>query len=141
MNPAWTRQREPREAMPQSVGEPVIGGSLPSGPFPAAAPNEGAGARPQMAPQDPESMECAPENDMRPGSPDDRNAVAAPSLAPGGEAPPQDAPGPELADRSQNAPEPFEIAPVVTVRVPSETPGVFRLVKMRMTRNGIMACA
>ncbi len=141
VNPAWTRQGEPREAIPQSVGEPVIGGSLPPGPFPAAAPNDSAATRPQMAPQVPESIECAPENDVRPGSPDDRNAVAAPGLAPGGEASPQDAPGPELADRSQTAPEPFEIAPVVTMRVASETPGVFRLVKMRMTRNGIMACA
>ena len=141
VNPVWTRQREPGEAIPQSVEEPVIGGLLPSPAFPAAASNGGAAARPQMAPQDPESIECAPENDMRAGLPDDRNAVAAPGHAPGGEAPPQDAPGPELAHRSQNPPEPFEIAPVITVRVPSETPGLFRVVKMRMTRNGIMACA
>jgi hypothetical protein len=94
-----------------------------------------------MAPEVPGSGGSAPENDMRAGSTDDGNAGAAQSLAPCGEAPPQDAPGPERADRSQNAPEPFEIAPVVTVRVPSETPGVFRLVKLRMERNGIKACA
>ena len=96
VNPVWTRQREPGEAIPQSVEEPVIGGLLPSPAFPAAASNGGAAARPQMAPQDPESIECAPENDMRAGLPDDRNAVAAPGHAPGGEAPPQDAPGPEV---------------------------------------------
>jgi hypothetical protein len=30
--------------------------------------------------------------------------------------------------------------PVITVRTPTETPGVFRLVKMRMVRNGVIAC-
>ena len=128
-NPAWTRRGEPGEANPDSRGDT------------AGAPAEGAAARPQTAPQDPEGIESAPGNDARPGSADDGTVGAAAGLAPCGEAPRQDAPGPELADRSRNAPEPFEIAPAFTVRVPSETPGVFRLVKLRMTRNGIMACA
>ena len=51
-----------------------------------------------------------------------------------------DAVGPESANLSHHAPDPYEFAPVITVRTPTETPGVFRLVKMRMVRNGMMAC-
>ena len=93
-----------------------------------------------MAPQATEIIESASDNGVRQNSPADGNAVAAPGPAPFGGAPPQDAPGPEPANLAYVAPDPFELAPVITVRARTETPGVFRLVKMLMVRNGMMAC-
>jgi hypothetical protein len=135
---APTHLGEEGEASPEGMAEPPIGGLLPPDLFAASAPEERATVRPQMAPQDPESIESAPDNDVRLGSPADENAGTAPCSAACGEAP--EAPGLEPADLTYVAPEAFEIAPVITVRAPTETSGVFRLVKMRMVRKGWMAC-
>ena len=81
--PELPRHGEEGEASPESVGEPPIGGSLPPILFTAGAPDEAAAARLQMAPQNPEIIESAPENDMHPGSPVPAGgrATAAPRAA------------------------------------------------------------
>ena len=88
---------------------------------------------------DPEIVESTPDSEVRPSSP----AVgkeAAPCPTARCEAPPGDASGPQPANPAYNPPEAWEIAPIITVRTPTETPGEFRLVKMRMVRNGWMGC-
>ena len=143
------------ETNAEAIGELAADGSLrsarddgPVGPAgdggPAgAAGDDSAGApqnqRPQMAPQDPEKMEFAPGNDLRWGSlwhgrhSGDRGAAHS-------EAPLQGALETEPANRVQDGPDPFELAPVITVRTPTDSVGGFRLVKMRMVRNGVVAC-
>ena len=134
------RQGEDAEASSEIVGDPPVACSLPPGGSAVCGPDQRPAARPQTAQQSAEIVESAPDTVGRSSSPADRNAEAAPLPAACGEAPSQNPSGPEPANLTYVAPDPFELAPVITVRAPTETPGVFRMVKMRMVRNGMMAC-
>ena len=65
LNLAGAPQGEDAEASPEIVGPDWRLAS--SGPFDPGVPDERAAARPQMAPQSPEIVESAPDNDTAPG--------------------------------------------------------------------------
>jgi hypothetical protein len=128
------------ETNAESVVKASIGGSLHPDLSTPGAPDDRVAGWPPFASQNPEIIQSAPVSGARPRSPAGRDAVPGLCTAHCGEAPPQDASGPETASVPYAAPDPYELAPIIAVKTPTETPCVFRLVEMRMVRNGMMAC-
>jgi hypothetical protein len=128
---------DPGVALDDGPADSTRDDGLPSGVCDdSAAPAQNAGA--QTAPQNSENMGSAPGNGAGAGS-SEEGCEPTDGLASRGEAP-EGAREADSANRIPDAPDPFELAPIITVRTPTDSVGGFRLVRVRMVRNGWVAC-